>query len=102
MTDPQPTYFSQVAETFRTTTDQSRRDEALNAGVRTARDRAHQLFEDTRHRMGPVANVRARYEREAGLRPGLLDENPFISVTQEQFEEAYRSWASSGGTGFPP
>lgn len=102
MADPQPTYFSQVAETFRTTNDQSQRAAALDAGVLTAKARAHRLYQDTLLKKGPATNIRVRYEREAGLSPGVLPENPFMYVPQSEFEEAYRSWASSGGTGLVP
>jgi len=101
------TFYNEVAAVFGSTNDQARRDDTLNAGVKTARYRAQELFKDIRAgRALAVKSLYDRYNNEAKLNepdtPGLIEGNPLTSVPKDFFEDAYRSWASEGGIGIPP
>jgi len=108
--EPKPakqTFFNEVDATFRSPKDQARRNDVLTAGIATARWRAHQLWEDLTKKKAPgVTTIRNRYITDAGLETAtansVLRDNPLMYIPADFFEHAYRSWASSGGTGIPP
>jgi len=85
------TTFSDVARTYRTTADPATRSNALTRGIATARANASRLYQGANR--PPVSTLRQQYERETGA--PISYTNPFIEVSQDHVERAYRAWAEN-------
>jgi hypothetical protein len=84
--------FSQLQSNWPTLTTQTARDAALNPAIADARRRASHLFRNAGS--DPIRAIRERINRETGTD---LEANPFIGVSQDSVERAYRAWAEGAG-----
>jgi uncharacterized protein DUF4157 len=85
------TTFTDVQRTYRTTPDLAACAAALNLGIATARANASRLYRNADK--PPVSTIREQYERETGTTVSY--KNPFIGVSQDHVERAYRAWAEN-------
>jgi hypothetical protein len=97
--EPAPaTTFTDVARTYRTSEDAATRADVLARGIASARANASALYRNAGK--PPVSTLRERYERETGASVSYT--NPFIGVSQDDVERAYRAWAENPETSSPP
>jgi len=92
------TTFADVAAAFRSSADPAVRAAALDRGIATARANAARM-----HRASgspPVSTLRARYEAETSTTVSYRQ--PFLGVSQDDVETAYRAWAQNPGSSEPP
>jgi hypothetical protein len=92
------TNFTDVANTYRSTADAATRIAALDRGIATARGNATRLYQGADR--PPVSTLRRQYETETGEQVSYR--NPFIGVSQNQVERAYRAWAENPTASEPP
>lgn len=90
--------FTEVADTYRKSADPAVRAAALTRGVATARGNAARLYRNADQ--PPVSTLRLRYEAETG--ESVSYQNPFIGVSQDHVERAYRAWAENAPSSEPP
>jgi hypothetical protein len=91
------TTFTDVANTYRTSTDPATRTTALTQGIATARANAARLYRNADK--PPVSSLRQQYESETGAD---VPDNPHIGVSQDHVERVYRAWAENPGSSEPP
>lgn len=92
------TTFSDVQRVFNATTDAARRTTILDQGIAAARGNASELYRNSTS--PPVSTIREQYERETGI--SISYDNPFIGVSQDHVERAYRAWAENPSASEPP
>jgi uncharacterized protein DUF4157 len=90
--------FSDVQRAYSTTADPATRSDALTRGIATARANASRLYQGAGR--PPVSMLREQYERETGT--SISYTNPFIGVSQDNVEHAYRAWAENPAASSPP
>lgn len=95
--------FSQVKEAIAKAPDEAAKKTALEQGVAASRVWAHQLFGLTAAQ-DPLKSIRDRMMDETKITDtgNALDMNPFIGVSQDRVEAAYRAWYEGGGKGKEP
>ena len=84
--------FSDLKRIWPTLKTPAERDTALNSAIAFARSNAHTLFKTAGS--NPILGIRQRIETATGTN---LEDNPMIGVTQDNVEQAYRSWAEGAG-----
>lgn len=92
------TTFADVQSTYRTSVDPAVRATALTRGIATARANAARLYRNALR--PPVSTLRQQYETETG--ESVSYTNPFIGVSQDHVERAYRAWAENPTASEPP
>jgi hypothetical protein len=95
---PAGTTFADVQRTFAATKDPATRSSVLTKGIATARANATRLYRGSAR--PPVSTLREQYEREAAI--DISYDNPFIGVSQDHVEQAYRAWAENPAASVPP
>lgn len=95
--------FSQVRQAIAKAPDEATKKAALEQGVTASRTWANQLFGLT-GTQEPIKSVRDRIMGETKITDTgkALDINPFIGVSQDRVEAAYRAWYEGGGKGKEP
>lgn len=95
---PVATTFADVVRTFRTSADPAARSATLARGIATARANATRMYRNAE--APPVSTLRRQYESETG--ESVSYTNPYIGVSQDHIERAYRAWAESPSSSEPP
>ncbi|HYN56450.1 MAG TPA: DUF4157 domain-containing protein [Motilibacterales bacterium] len=91
------TTFTDVQRVFAASAEPAARATSLTAGIATARAVASRLYRTADR--APISTLRAQYERETGA---TISANPFIGVSQDHVERAYRAWAENPGAAVEP
>jgi hypothetical protein len=87
-TSPSVEKFSELQKQWTTLSTPADRNAALTLAIAAARKRANLLYKSAGS--NPILSIRQPIERSTKVD---LEDNPLISVTQENVEQAYRAWA---------